>query len=96
MSGHRTNNNGNIALMNTMCDMKQFVVVVPVPDESSVTLASYFMQHILMKFGLCHLVVLDAGTPFKGTFTAMYQTLNLNYDILAKLNHKGLSIDHSH
>ena len=48
-----------------MYDMSQFVVVVPVPDESSAILASYFMQHVLMKFGLCHLVVLDDGTPFK-------------------------------
>ena len=66
-----------------MYDMSQFVVVVPVPDESSVTLASYFMQYVLMKFGLCHLFVLDDGIPFKGAFIAMCQALNLNYDILA-------------
>ena len=28
--------------------------------------------------------------PFKGAYIAMYQALNLNYDILAKRNHKGL------
>ena len=47
-----------------MCDIIQFVVVVPVLDESSATLASHFMQYVLMKFGLCHLVTLDDGTPF--------------------------------
>ena len=65
MPGHHTDNNCNMALMNAMCYMSQFVVVVPVPDESSATLTSYFMQDILMKFGLCHLIVLDDGTPFK-------------------------------
>ena len=35
--------NSSIALMIAMCDMIQFVVVVPVPDESSVILASRFM-----------------------------------------------------
>ena len=54
-----------MGLINSMYDMSQFVVVVPVPDESSAILASSFMQHVLMKFGLCHLVVLDDGTPFK-------------------------------
>ena len=54
----------------------------PVPDESSATLASYFMQHVLMKVGLCHLVVLDNLTPFKGDYIAICQALNLNYDIL--------------
>ena len=58
----------NMALMNAMCDMSQFVVVVPVTDEYSSTLADYCFQHMLMKFGLCHLVVLDDGIPFKGTF----------------------------
>ena len=47
---------GNMVLMNTMCDVSHFVVV-PVPDESSATLADYFFQHVLMKFGLCHIVV---------------------------------------
>ena len=79
-----------------MCDMTQFVVVVPVPDETSATLASHFMQNVLLKFGMCHLVVIDDGTPYKGPFVAMCQSLNLNYDVLTKHNHKGLSVEHSH
>ena len=59
MHGHHTDNNCNMALMNAICDMSQFVVVVPVPDESSAILASYFLQHVLIKFGLCYFVVLD-------------------------------------
>ena len=54
-----------MALMNAMYDMSQFFVVVSLPDERSATLASYFMQPVLIKFGQCHLVVLDNGTPLK-------------------------------
>ena len=43
-----------------------------------------------MKFEMCHLVVLDDGTTFKGSFVVMCQALNLNYDILANRNYKGL------
>ena len=96
MPGHHTDPNGYMALMNTMCDMSQFVVVVPVPDESSATLASFFMQYVIMKFGICHLVVLDDGSPFKGSFIAMCDTLNLNYDVFAKRNHKGLTAEQFH
>jgi len=94
--GHHSDSNGNMTLMNAMCDMSQFVVVVvvPVPDETSTTLVSYFMQHILVKFGLCHLVVLDDGIPFKGAFIAMCDDLNLNHDVLAKRNHKDLTVEH--
>ena len=92
--GHHSDSNGNMTLMNDMCDMNQFVVVVPVSDDSPATLASSFMQLVLMKFGLCHLVVLDDGSPFKDAFIAMCDALNLNHDVLAKRNHKGLTVEH--
>ena len=89
MPGYHIDEKGNIALMNVMCDMSQFVAVVPVPDESSVILASYFMQHVLMKFSLCHFVVLDDGNPFKGAFIDMYQALTPNYDIYGNRTIRG-------
>ena len=54
------------------------------------------MQHMMMKFGLCHLVVLDNITPFKGSFIATCQVLNLNYNILTKWNHKGFYVEYFH
>ena len=43
-----TDSSGNVALMNVMCDMPQFVIVVPVPTDTATTLVEYFMQHILL------------------------------------------------
>ena len=96
MPGHHKNPNGNTALMNAICDTSQFVVVVLVRDETSTTLADNSMQQVLMKFGLCHLVVLDDGSPSKGSFIAMCKSLRLNYDVLAKRNHKSLTVEHFH
>ena len=83
-------------LMNPMCNIIQLVVAVPVLGETSATLADHFMQHVLIKFGMCHLVVLNDGVPLKGIYIAICQSLNLNYDILAKRNHKGLSVEYFH
>ena len=94
--GHMTDHNGYIVLMNIMCDMTQFIVVFLVSDETSATLASHFMQHVLLKYDVCYLVVIDNNTPFKGSFDAMCQALNLNFDVLAKRNHKGLSVENFH
>jgi len=91
-----TDSNGNMAFMNRMCDISQFVVAVHVLDESSVTLASHFIQHLLMKFGLYHLVVQNDSTSFKIAFIAMCQAFNLIYNILAKYNHKRLSVELFH
>ena len=42
MPGNVTDSKGDTALMNVMCDMSQFVVVVPVLDEFSATLVNHF------------------------------------------------------
>ena len=88
--------NSYMVLMNTVCDTNQFVIIIPVPNESSAILASYFMQHVWMKFGLCHLVVLYGSSIFKRTFIGMCQALNLYYNLLAKRNHMGITVEIFH
>lgn len=51
--------------MNAMCNMNQFVIVVPIQDEISVIFTSYCMQYMLMKFGSFHLIILNDVTPFR-------------------------------
>ena len=85
-----------MTLMNDMSNMVQFVVAVSIPEERFATLASYYMQHILMKFGLCHLVVLDDGSTFKGAFIVMSDALNMNHDVFTKRNHKDLTVKYCH
>ena len=96
MPGKYTYSKGNMVIRNTMCDMSQFVVVVPVINESFATLADNRFQHVIMKFGVCHLVVIDDGTPFKCVFVAMCKALDLSYDIFSKRNHKRLTVEHFH
>ena len=60
-----------------MCDLTQFVVVVPVPGMTASIIAKYFMQEVLLKFGIFHLVGMDDGTPFKGTFVLACDALHL-------------------
>ena len=96
MTGHHIDNNGYMSLINVMYDKRQFAVDVSVPDKSFATLQSYSMQQILLKFGMCHLVALDDGTPIKGAFIAMCEALQLNHDIVAKGNHKDLTVEYFH
>ena len=76
-----------------MCGMSQFEVVITIPDETSIILARNFIQHILIKFGLCHTIALDDGTLFKGYFITTCQALNLNYNILEKKIIKDLLLE---
>ena len=58
---HHTDSNDNMTLMNTMCDMSKFVVVVHVLDVSSATLASHYIRHVLINLDcvilLCRMMV---------------------------------------
>ena len=76
--------------------MTQFVVVVPIPDKTSATLAKYFMQYVFLKFGIYHILTLDDGCPFTDAFIAISKSLNINPDTLTKRNHKGLLVEKFH
>ena len=54
------------------------------------------MQDVLLKFGICLLVVIDGGTPFKAAFTAACESLKIPFDCAAKRNHKSLLIEKFH
>ena len=68
LPGYFTHSSHHVALMNVIRDMTQFVIVVPLPNETTSTLAEYFMQHVIFRFVICHLNILDVGSPFKDVF----------------------------
>ena len=74
-----------MTLMNVMCDIILFIVVVRVPNEISEILTDHFIQHVLLKIGIYYHVIFDYGSPFKGAFSAMCKALNINIDILEKI-----------
>ena len=79
-----------------MYDITQFVVYVPVPGCTSTIISKFVMQDFLLKFGLCSLVVLDIGDSFKRVFTSMCDAFHLQYDIVAKRNHKVVTVERFH
>ena len=58
-----------------MCGMTEFVMCVAITMTEASYLARMFMEHILLKFGLCIMVVCDDGNDFRGTFEKSVMTL---------------------
>ena len=54
--------------MNAMCDQTGFVLVNATNHITAGNLARIFLQEVLLKIGLCGLVVVDDGSTFKGIF----------------------------
>ena len=83
-------------LMNSMCDLTQFVVSSPTTDITSVALAELFMSTVVLTFGMCSVVVVDDGSNFKNVFLEMCKKLNIHCWVLSRGNHKGNSVEHYH
>ena len=81
----------SVAVMNIMCDMTQFIIVAPIPNETAVILIDHFIQHVHT-----HFVILNDSRPFKGVFSVMCKALNINIDILASVHHNCLLVDKFH
>ena len=60
-----------------MCDMTQFVAYVALSYVSSAKLARAFMEGVLLKFGLCIVIVVGDDTKCMALFEAMAKSLNI-------------------
>jgi hypothetical protein len=69
--GSITDYHGNTYLLTGMCDLTGFVVQSAVTSITSHDLARVFFQEFLLKFGMCSMVVVDAGSNFLAIFKAL-------------------------
>jgi hypothetical protein len=76
-----------------MCDLTQFVIGVPTSQITADALAIEFFQNVLLKIGLCGMVVVDAGSNFHGAFESMCKILGIRFHPAARGNHKAVSVE---
>jgi hypothetical protein len=91
--GSITDYRGNSYLLAGMCDLTGFIVQTAVTDITSHELARVFYQEFLLKFGMCGMVVVDAGSNFLSVFAAMCDVLSIRFHAAAKRNHKAVSVE---
>ena len=83
-------------LMNSMCDISQFVVSSATTDITAANLAQLFMKDVVLSFGMCSVVVVDDGSTFKHVFKLMCNALSITYWCLSRGNHRGNSVERYH
>ena len=84
---------GNTYILAGMCDLTGFIIQASVDNITSHNLARVFFQEFLLKFGMCGLIIVDAGSTFRATFEAMCSSLHLRLHPAAKANHKAVSVE---
>ena len=66
-------------LMNSMCDISQFVVSSATTDITAAHLAQLFIMDVILSFGMCSVVVVDNGSSFKQLFKLICEALDITY-----------------
>ena len=96
--GDTTMPNGKSAcLLNTLCDLTQFVVCMDVTAcQTSSHLAIVFTREVIMTFGMVAVLVVDADSKFLKDFEIMCQILRIHLWPLSRGNHKGNSVERFH
>jgi hypothetical protein len=95
-AGDENGDGSQAHLLNSRCDMTQFVVSIPFPVILTSALASVFMQDVLLKIGFCVMVVVDYGSTFKGLFREMCAILKIRFHTVARGNHQALMVERFH
>ncbi len=91
--GSTVSPSGHTHLLSAMCDLTQFVVSVPVRTTHAHNLARFLFQDILLKVGMCGLIVVDAGSTFCGIFADACKLLGIRLHPASRGNHKAVSVE---
>jgi hypothetical protein len=83
MPGKTTSFDGYTGLMIVMCHMTGFTVIEPLKDMNSTTFAKavYALQ---LRYGLAHLLVINADSKFKGEFIKAAELLKIKLHPVAR------------
>ena len=82
-----------IQLMNSICELTQFLIFSAVRNIDAEVLAKAFMEDIALLFGITAVVVVDADSKFRSISEEMCTALNIHFWPLARGNHKGLLVE---
>ena len=71
-----------------MCDMTLFFVSIALVYVTVLDLSKVFIDNILLKFGICILLVVGNGSTFIGIFIHMAKALNIRLCKASKRSHR--------
>ena len=94
--GATVDKEGNLSVLNCMCDLTQFIVSSVIKETTAEALSIAFMENVVLKYGVCAVIVVDAGSNFRHIFEQMCDILDITFWPLARGNHHGLSVERYH
>lgn len=70
---------GNRYAVTLQCDLSKYVIAVPIPDKSAVTIAKAVVEKCILVYGPMRSIKTDQGTEYKGVFDEICNLLKLKH-----------------
>jgi len=74
------------------CGMCTFAAMEPITNANATTCASGIMK-IILRYGFCHIVILDKDSKFFGVCREALDLLNINCHVLSGDNHNPMIVE---
>ena len=91
-AGAQKNFDGESTYLIVACGMTGFAVMEPVKKADAAGFAAALMR-IMMRFGLCHTLVVDKASAFFSVFKEVVELLRLNLHVLSGDNHDAILVE---
>ena len=92
VSGKTTTFDGYTGLLIVMCHMTGFTAIEPLKDMNSTTFAKA-VYAIQLRYGLAHLLVIDADSKFTDEFINAAELLKIKLHPVARGNHDAIMVE---
>ena len=91
-AGAIKNFEGDATYLIVACGMTAFAIMEPVRSKDAKGFAAALMK-ILLRFGMCHTIVIDKSSLFYGVFKEVTELLQLNTHTLSGENHDAMLVE---
>ena len=72
---------GNRYAVTIQCDLSKYIIIVPIPDKSSITIARAIVENCILIYGPMKAIRTDQGTEYKGVFDSVCSLLQINHNL---------------
>lgn len=72
---------GNRYAVTMQCDLSKYIIVVPIPDKSALTIARAVVENCILIYGPMTAIRTDQGTEYKGVFDSICTLLQINHSL---------------
>lgn len=93
-----TDINGNKYILTIQCDLSKFVEAYPLVNKETVTVATSFVKHFILRYGIPLEIVTDQGTEFMSSvFTEVCKILEIRHLNSTAYHHQTLgALENNH